>query len=99
MVFKLQQIVNKNWFLPVFFGLAVGISIFQHYRIFSQDLIGYHVWRQTQTQTVIENFVYEDFNILNPRINDLYYEDGIFRREFPLAQWILIRNKRNCQGS
>ncbi|MES2131761.1 MAG: glycosyltransferase family 39 protein [Bacteroidota bacterium] len=86
---KLQQIVYNKWFLPLFFCLAISISVFQHYRVFSLDVIGYHAWRQTQTQTVIENFANEDFNILNPRINDFYYKDRLFRMEFPLAQWII----------
>lgn len=86
---KLLQIVNNKWFPLAFFAIAIGISVFQHYRIFSLDVIGYHSWRQTQTQTVIENFANIDFNILNPRLNDLHYPDGIYRMEFPLAQWLV----------
>jgi len=86
---KLQQIINNKWFLVLFFSVAISISIFQHYRVFSLDIIGYHSWRQTQTQTVIDNFANEDFRILNPRVNDLHYEDRIIRMEFPLAQWII----------
>lgn len=86
---KLQQIVNNKWFLLAFFVLAIGISVFQHYRVFSLDIIGYHSWRQTQTQQVIENFANIDFNIFNPRLNDLHYPDGIYRMEFPLAQWLV----------
>lgn len=86
---KLLQIVNNKWFPFAFFAVAIGISIFQHYRIFSLDVIGYHSWRQTQTQQVIENFANIDFNILNPRLNDLHYPDGVFRMEFPLAQWLV----------
>lgn len=58
-----------------------------HFHVFKLDLIGYHVWRQTQTQTIIENFYKEDFNILNPRINDRGDGSGIFRMEFPIMQW------------
>src|SRR6476620_3439802 len=87
---KLLQIVNNKWFPLAFFAIAIGISVFQHYRIFSLDVIGYHSWRQTQTQTVIENFANVDFNILNPRLNDLHYEGGIYRMEFPIAQWFLV---------
>lgn len=86
---KLQNIVNNKWFPIIFFTLAIFISVFQHYRVFSLDVIGYHSWRQTQTQTVIDNFAKVDFNILNPRLNDLHYSDGIFRMEFPLAQWLV----------
>ena len=86
---KLQNIVNNKWFAYVFFIGALAISIFQHYRVFSLDVIGYHSWRQTQTQTVINNFVNVDFNILNPRLDDLHYVNGIYRMEFPLAQWLV----------
>lgn len=86
---KLQHIVNNKWFPVIFFILAIFISVFQHYRVFSLDIIGYHSWRQTQTQTVINNFANVDFNILNPRLDDLHYPDGIYRMEFPLAQWLV----------
>lgn len=86
---KLQQIINNKWFPYTFFCIAIGISVFQHYRIFSLDIIGVHVWRQTQTQTVIQNFAFEDFNILNPRLNDYGTHDRIYRMEFPLTQWII----------
>lgn len=86
---KLQHIVNNKWFPVLFFIVAIFISVFQHYRVFSLDVIGYHSWRQTQTQTVIDNFYKVDFNILNPRLDDLHYPDGIYRMEFPLAQWLV----------
>lgn len=50
--------------------------------------MGIHAWRQTQTMTVVENFAFEDFNLLNPRINSRGDGDGIFRMEFPIMQWI-----------
>lgn len=49
--------------------------------------MGIHQWRQTQTLTVVQNFAFEDMNILNPRINSRGDGDGIFRMEFPLMQW------------
>ena len=60
-----------------------------HYKHFSKDLISIHSWRQTQTQTTINNFYEEDMNILNPRRNDRGNGDGIFRMEFPLMQWLV----------
>lgn len=59
-----------------------------HLRVFNMDLVGMHIWRQTETQTVINNFVQEDMNILNPRINDDYHTGRIHRMEFPVMQWI-----------
>jgi hypothetical protein len=59
-----------------------------HYRHFSKELIGIHAWRQTQTQSTINNFSEEDMNILNPRRNERGNGDGIFRMEFPVMQWL-----------
>jgi 4-amino-4-deoxy-L-arabinose transferase-like glycosyltransferase len=56
--------------------------------VFRTDLVGRHVWRQTQTQTVVVNFYEEDFNILNPRLNSRGSGDGIRRLEFPAMQWM-----------
>lgn len=53
-----------------------------------------HAWRQTQTQTNTQNFATEDNNILNPRRNDRGDDDGLFRMEFPLAQWTLAQVQR-----
>lgn len=66
----------------------VVLSIALHWRVFNYDLIGIHVWRQAQTQTVIDNFKENQFNILSPRINNLRYPDGVLRLEFPLMQWL-----------
>ena len=63
------------------------ISLIMHFNHFTKDLIGVHVWRQTQTQSTINNFYQEDFNILNPKRNDRGDGEGIFRMEFPLMQW------------
>lgn len=63
----------------------IAISLVQHYRVFSLDVIGYHSWRQTQTQTVIENFANGDMNILCPQLNDMNHRG--LRMEFPLMQW------------
>ena len=60
-----------------------------HFRHFNKDLMSYHVWRQTQTQQVIDNFFEEDMNILNPRVLGRRDGDGIFRMEFPLMQWTI----------
>jgi len=52
------------------------------------DLNGIHVWRQTQTQTVINNFCNEDFNILHPKRNSSAHTDRLLLMEFPIMQWI-----------
>ena len=72
----------------VLFSIVI-ISFIMHYKHFSKDIISIHSWRQTQTQSTINNFYEEDMNILNPRRNDRGSGDGIFRMEFPLMQWIV----------
>lgn len=71
----------------VFVAILV-LEIVLHWNIWACDIMGIHAWRQTQTMTVVENFAFEDMNILNPRINSRGDGDGIFRMEFPLMQWI-----------
>ncbi len=70
-------------------ALPMVISLLMHLPHMDKDVMSVHAWRQAQTQTVIDNFYQEDMNILNPRINDRGSGDGIFRMEFPLAQWIV----------
>lgn len=60
-----------------------------HFKHFNKDLSSMHVWRQTQTQSTINNFYEEDMNIFNPRKNDRADSDGIFRMEFPIMQWFV----------
>lgn len=65
------------------------ISVIMHWNHFPKDLMSFHVWRQTQTQSTINNYFEEDMNILNPRRNDRGNGDGIFRMEFPMMQWMV----------
>lgn len=68
------------WLLPVLSGML-------HARIFGLELMGVHVWRQTQTETVTRNFYKEDGNIFRPKNNHDAHTDRIQRMEFPLMQW------------
>lgn len=79
---------NQKHIYFVFISIVI-ISISMHYNHFSKDLIGIHVWRQTQTQTTINNFYDVDMNIFNPQQNELSNDNGIFRMEFPLMQWLV----------
>jgi len=65
------------------------ISIALHFFIFNRELVGIHVWRQTETQQVIDNFYRDDFNILNPRINGRADTNQLHRMEFPVFQWLV----------
>ncbi len=68
--------------------MIIFTSLAMHLGVINKDLVGFHVWRQTQTQSTILSFAEEDLNIFNPRRNDRGNGDGIFRMEFPLPQWI-----------
>jgi hypothetical protein len=82
-----SQISVKSKHKLIVFGLIVLISTIMHFNHFSKELIGMHVWRQTQTQATINSFYKEDFNILHPKKQDRGSTDGTFRMEFPLMQW------------
>lgn len=68
---------------------TILLSFVMHYRHLNKELMSVHVWRQTQTQSTINNFYEEDFNILNPRKNDRGSTEGFYRMEFPLMQWLV----------
>jgi hypothetical protein len=67
--------------------ILVLTSALMHFPHFSKDIISVHAWRQTQTQSAINNFYEEDMNIFNPRRNERGDGDGILRMEFPLMQY------------
>ena len=74
--------------------LAIAVvNILMHWSIFQRDLIGIHLWRQSQTQLNISNFYRVDNNILHPRVNvlDSSGEPQIIRTDFPLAQWTVAQ--------
>lgn len=79
--------MNKQWLL--LFCIIIMLSSLLHIPYLSKDLMGKHVWRQAQTQSTIDNFYEEDMNILNPRQNERFNSNGIFRMEFPLMQWMI----------
>ncbi|MEO6303486.1 MAG: glycosyltransferase family 39 protein [Bacteroidia bacterium] len=80
-----------------FFLLPVLLSFILHFRVLNLDLIGYHSWRQTQTQTVIYNFTFSDNSILHPQKFDITDGTTSLLYEFPLYQWI-IAQVNNCIG-
>ena len=81
-----QHINIATWKIIVLIGLPV-LSTLMHLRAFPMDLIGPHVWRQSQTMTNVINFYESDFNIMNPRRNNQGNRSGIYRMEFPIMQW------------
>lgn len=86
MLSRIAYLLDRRWRLFLFLLLPL-LSLFMHWRVFNMELVGVHVWRQTQTQENIDNFVHEDFNILNPRLNNHGTETSVQRMEFPLMQW------------
>jgi hypothetical protein len=73
----------------ILFLLVAFTSLLMHLPHFPKELMSAHVWRQTQTQSTINSFYEEDFNILNPKRNERGSGDGVFRMEFPLMQWLI----------
>lgn len=90
MLFTKENIENylTKTRVQIIIGLFFLITTLLHFPVFQLELISTHAWRQTETETVIRNFVHEDFNILNPRINNRGAGDGIMRKEFPIMQWL-----------
>jgi 4-amino-4-deoxy-L-arabinose transferase-like glycosyltransferase len=64
------------------------LLILAHFPFWNNDIWGYHDWRQSETQTVTENFYEEGMNIFYPRQNNRGSGDGLHRIEFPLYQWV-----------
>jgi hypothetical protein len=61
------------------------LSFVMHFHVLNRDLVGIHVWRQTETQTVINNFARYDMDITHPMYNDIQEQN--VKMEFPLMQW------------
>ena len=80
----------------LFFLIPFAVSLILHFRVFKMDLVGYHVWRQTQTQTVIYNFSFSDNNILHPRRFDITSGTTLLLYEFPLYQWTIAQYNNLC---
>lgn len=81
----------RTHILILLFTLLTGMAT--HWKIFTTDLTGVHLWRQAQNQWNIRNFHRRDPNILNPRISayNLGHEGNILRYEFPLMQWCVAQ--------
>lgn len=75
----------------LFFISPVLLSFLLHLQIFKLDVMGIHVWRQSQTQTVIYNFTFSDNNILHPQRFDLSNGSTALLYEFPLYQWLVAQ--------
>ncbi|MEY4934216.1 MAG: hypothetical protein RIS64_575 [Bacteroidota bacterium] len=73
----LKNTIDKQPLL--LFLLIPLISLGMHWRIFTTDLIGSHLWRQSQTQLNIQNFYRHDFNIMNPRNNSFRGTVRVFK--------------------
>jgi hypothetical protein len=81
-----MEFIKKHYRLIL---LAIPVvSLIMHWYVFGLDLVGIHVWRQTETQHVINNFYREDMNILHPRVNNMGNRDRLLLLEFAVMQWI-----------
>lgn len=79
-----MDFIRKNYKLVLL--LIPLISFIMHLHIFKLDLVGIHVWRQTQTQTVINNFYQGSMDITDPVYND--FNRRSLKMEFPVMQWL-----------
>lgn len=68
------------------FPLLALLSFALHAHIFQRDLVGIHVWRQTETATVVRTLARGDGDLLHPKVLDLKRRDRVFRMELPLMQ-------------
>lgn len=78
----------------LFFILPIVVSFALHWRVFSLDVMGFHVWRQAQTQTVTYTFSTEHNNILQPLRFDLHDGTREVLYEFPIYQWLVAQINR-----
>ncbi|HQQ92928.1 MAG TPA: glycosyltransferase family 39 protein [Bacteroidia bacterium] len=67
------------------------LSFILHIPYLQLDLIGIHVWRQTQTQTLVYNFVFREHSIFFPQRFDLSSGTSLLFYEFPLYQWLIAQ--------
>ncbi len=75
--------------------VAIGLLLAGYHQMMHTDLIGIHVWRQTQTQTVINTLAAGDGDIFSPRV--LQINDAgsrVLRMEFPVMQWLFAQGQR-----
>lgn len=73
------------------FILPIVVSFILHFHVFKLELVGYHVWRQTQTQTVVYNFWHNHSTIIHPQKFDLSTGTDELLYEFPLYQWSIAQ--------
>lgn len=68
-------------------GAAIAASFFMHLPFLNLPPHSQHVWRQTFTLAVAENFYEEDMNLFAPRINQRMAASGVTGMHFPLYEW------------
>ena len=77
--------------IGILFGICLAFGLTRS-DIFTTDIQGIHVWRQSITMWNVRNFARNDGNILNPRLSNLNIDDcTIQRNEFPLLQWSIAQ--------
>lgn len=85
---KVQEaILSKRWWI-LWLGIPL-LTFILHLHIFTEEIVGVHAWRQTETTSNIVNFYERDFHPLHPQVNNLEWPDGEKRMEFPVMQWVM----------
>lgn len=85
-MFVFLKTKSEFWYA---FAFTACLSVGMHFKIFSLDLMGRHLWRQSKTYINTQQFYRNDWNILNPRTNNWGGETYIDRMEFPVMQWTM----------
>ncbi len=88
---KLEKPLSKPLFRLSFWIFLIIAQVLLHWNVWNKDLIGMHVWRQTETQTVADLFYYQNPNILQPQKYHLHEGEQATRREFPIFQYGLSK--------
>lgn len=78
------------------FALPIVVSFILHFPIFKLDVIGYHAWRQTQTQTVIYHFNHSHPSLFHPQKFDVSNGTTKLLYEFPIYQWLISKYNQCC---
>ncbi|RYD53402.1 MAG: glycosyltransferase family 39 protein [Sphingobacteriales bacterium] len=86
-IWKLSTPANRYVFIFLLLAFSYGSMFFT-------DLIGIHVWRQTQTQTVIETLSRNDGDVFSPRVFQIDATGSrVLRMEFSLMQWLFAQGR------
>ncbi|TNE78695.1 MAG: hypothetical protein EP332_13885 [Bacteroidetes bacterium] len=71
--------------------LGALIAWFMHQPFLHDAPASQHVWRQTFTLSVVDNYYYEDNNLFLPRVDNRGATQGVTGMHFPLYEWVVAQ--------